>query len=232
MKLKTTMNMANRFLLLIVFMIASVASFAQMKPDRQAIRRGNKLFRAEKYDKAQAEYMKAMEADKNNPQAVYNLGCAYMLQQNDSAAVANFNKATKMETDKHRRSMAYHNIGVIFQNRTKYDEAIEAYKESLRLNPTDNETRYNLALCQKLRKNQPNKNQNKNQDKNDKNKDKNKQQQDKKQDNKNQQQQQNKQQMSRENAEQLLQAAMQEEKNTRRKVEQGQRRTRNLPKNW
>lgn len=225
--------MAKNILLLILFALASVCADAQTQAARQSIRRGNRQFRAEKYDKSQAEYMKAMEADANNPQAVYNLGCAYMLQQNDSAAVANFNKATKMETDKHRRSMAYHNIGVIFQNRTKYDEAISAYKESLRLNPSDNETRYNLALCQKLRKNQPQNKNNQNQNKNDKNKDKNKQQQDQKQDkNKQQQQQQNHQQMSKENAEQLLQAAMQEEKNTRRKVEQGKSRTRNLQKNW
>jgi len=224
--------MANRILLLFFFALQSAIVCSQTQYARQSIRRGNRQFRAEKYDKAQAEYMKAMEADPNNPQAVYNLGCAYMLQQNDSAAVANFSKAAKMETDKQRRSMAYHNIGVVLQNRTQYDKAIEAYKESLRLNPSDNETRYNLALCQKLLKSQP-KNKNKqDQQKNDKNKDKEKQKQDDKKDNNKQQQQQDRQQMSRENAEQLLQAAMQEEKNTRRKVERAKSRTRNLPKNW
>jgi len=215
--------------------MAAIAD-AQTHAARQAIRRGNRQFRAEKYEKAQAEYMKAAEADPNNPQAIYNLGCAYMLQQNDSAAVANFAKATKMETDKKRRSMAYHNIGVLFQNRTQYDKAIEAYKESLRLNPSDDETRYNLALCQKMRKKQPqNQQQNKQNKDNKDNKDKQQQQQQQQQDKQQQQQnqQQDKQQMSRENAEQLLQAAMQEESNTRKKVEQAQGRARrSLPKNW
>lgn len=228
--------MAKRYLLLTLLTLLTTLADAQIQPARQAIRKGNRQFRAEKYEKAQAEYMKATEADPNNPQAVYNLGCAYMLQQNDSAAVANFAKATKMETNKQRRSMAFHNMGVIFQNRTQYDKAIEAYKESLRLNPTDDETRYNLALCQKLRKNQPNQNKDNNQNQNDKNKQQDKQQQDKQQQqqdkDKSRQQQQDKQQMSRENAEQLLQAAMQAEKDTRRKVEQTKRRSRNLPKNW
>lgn len=229
--------MLKKIFILFAFIIAVIPIEAQVKSARHYIRRGNKLFRAEKYDKSQAEYMKAMEADANNPQAVYNLGCAYMLQQNDSAAVANFTKAAKMETDKHRRSMAYHNIGVLFQNRTQYGQAIEAYKESLRLNPTDNETRYNLALCQKLNKQSDKNNQQKNNQNNDKKNNKDKQNNQNNQNNKdkqsNQKNQQDKRQMSRENAEQLLQAAMQEENNTRKKVQQAQGRSRrNLQKNW
>lgn len=228
--------MKRLYLILVLCIFAATNISAQnTKQSRHFIRQGNRHFRAEKYEKSQASYMKALEADANNAQAVYNLGCAYMLQQNDSAAVANFAKASKIETDKHRRSMSYHNMGVIFQNRTMYDKAIEAYKESLRLNPTDNETRYNLALCQKMQKKQPQKDKNKNQNQ-DKNKEKNKdkqQQQQQNQQQQNQQQQQDKQQMSRDNAEQLLQAAMQQENATRKKVQQAQgSRRRNLQKNW
>ena len=71
--------------------------------------------------------------------------------------------------------MAYHNMGVICQKHQMFSEAIEAYKESLRNNPSDNETRYNLELCRRQLKNQKknDKNQNK---KEDKNKDKQKEQ--------------------------------------------------------
>ena len=104
------------------------------------------------------QYRKALEANQQNPQANYNLGCALMMQQKDSAAVVQYEKAARIETNKIRRSKAFHNIGIVCQNHQMYGDAIKAYEESLRLNPTDNETRYNLALCKKLNKNQQNQN--------------------------------------------------------------------------
>ena len=136
--------------------------------------------------------------------------------------------------------MAFHNIGVICQKKQLFSEAIEAYKESLRNNPSDNETRYNLELCKRQLKNQKNNNNDKNQqNKNDKNKDnKNKEQQKKDQkDNKDKQQnnqQQPKEQMSKDNAEQLLNAAMQKEKETQDRLKKAMRQssTRKLERNW
>ena len=169
---------------------------------------------------------------------MYNLGCALMQQQKDSAAVIQFQNAGKAENGKARKAMIYHNIGVVCQKHQMYSEAIEAYKESLRNNPDDNETRYNLALCKKLSKNQK-QNQNKDKDKkNNKNNDKQKQNKDKDKDkqdkNKDKQQQQPKDQMSKDNAEQLLNAAMQEEKATQQRLRQSmqQQRSKRLQKNW
>ncbi len=202
--------------------------------DRQHIRQGNRLFHQQKFDKAEVDYRKAADKNQKNPQALYNLGCALMAQQKDSAAIEMFQAAGKIETSKKRKSMVYHNIGVICQQHQMFSEAIDAYKESLRNNPSDDETRYNLALCQKQLKNQQN---NQDQDKDDKGqdqkKDQNQQDQNKNQDKKDQNQK-PKEQMSKENAEQLLQAAMQEEKQTQQKMkkQQAQPQRRRLQNNW
>lgn len=210
--------------------------------DRNLIRSGNRLFREQNYAKAEVEYRKAISKNPNNAQAVYNLGNALMAQQKDSSAIVQFTKAGKMETSPVRRAKSYHNIGTICQKSRLYGEAIDAYKEALRDNPNDNETRYNLALCKRLLKNQPqqnkqNKNNKNNKDKNkdnkkDENKDKNKNK-DKDKDKQNQQKQ-PKEQMSKDNAEQLLNAAMQEEKATQQRLKKAmqQPKNRRLQKNW
>ena len=132
---------------------------------------------------------------------------------------------------------AYHNIGVICQGHQMFAEAIEAYKESLRNNPADNETRYNLALCMRQQKNQQNGNDKKQQDKDKEKKDDNKKQQDKEKQQQNKEDQKQppaKENMSKENAEQLLNAAMQEEKATQQRLKKAAQQPpkRNLQKNW
>lgn len=241
--------------LILLMILPSVAAFSQN--DRAYIRKGNRDYRAKKYDKAEVNYRKALEQNPENAQANYNLGNALLLQGKDSLAVVQYNKALQTETDPKRQSMIYHNIGVACQSSKDFKQAIEAYKQSLRRNPSDDETRYNLVLCQKQLKdddknNQDNKdNKDKNQDKNkDENKDKNKD--DKKdnkdkndqnkdknkndnkdQDKKDQPQQQNqKQEMSKENAEQLLNAAMQQEKSTQDKLKAVRGSNRRHQKNW
>ena len=206
--------------------------------DRQYIRQGNKLFRSGDYPNAEVAYRKAIEKNPKNPQAVYNLGNALMAQKKDSAAVVQFESATKLETNPLRKAKAYHNMGVVCQSHKMYGEAIEAYKNALRLNPNDDETRYNLVLCkhqqQKQQQNQQNQNQQGNDDqKKDDKKDQQKQdQQQDKQDKK--QQEQPKPQMSKENAEQLLNAAIQNEKQTQDKLKKAQQQPqrRAIQKNW
>lgn len=226
-----------RRLFFIFSMLQLFIATANAQADRQHIRQGNKLYRQEKYDKAEVEYQKALAANQRNPQAIYNLGCAMMMQQKDSAAIVQFENAGKLETDKRRKSMAFHNMGWICQKHQMYAEAIEAYKESLRNNPDDNETRYNLALCQRQqKKNQQNqggggKDDNKQDDEQDK---KDKKDQNQQQDQQKQQQQPPKDQMSKENAEQLLNAAMQEEKATQQRMKKSMQHPnrRRLQKNW
>ena len=217
-------------LLLLVVMGASAQT------DRQYIRQGNKQFNAGDYPNAEVSYRKAVEKNPKNPQAVYNLGNALLAQKKDSVAIEQFQNAANLETNPLRKYQSFHNIGVICQSHKMYGEAIEAYKNALRLNPADDETRYNLVLCQhqkqkqdQNKQNQQNKN---NQNKDDK-KDQQKQDQNKDQDKKDKQQEQ-KPQMSKDNAEQLLNAAMQQEKQTqdRLKKAQQQPQRRNILKNW
>ncbi len=229
-----------RYRIIITFLVLLFASTIQAQNERKDIRKGNKAFRQQNYIQAEVDYRKAAAKNGRNPQAIYNLGCAFMAQQKDSSAVVQFENASKIETNLKRKAMAFHNIGVICQKKQLFSEAIEAYKESLRNNPSDNETRYNLELCKRQLKNQKNNNNDKNQqNKNDKNKDnKNKEQQKKDQkDDKDKQQnnqQQPKEQMSKDNAEQLLNAAMQKEKETQDRLKKAMRQssTRKLERNW
>ena len=232
--------MKTRYILFIIFSL--LFSHAVAQSDRQLVRQGNKQYRAGNYAEAEVSYRKAVEKNPRNAQALYNLGNALMGQRKDSAAAAQFDNAAKLETNPIRKSQAYHNIGVLLQGQKQYAQAIEAYKESLRNNPADDETRYNLEVCKRQQKNQQQDQQNQqNQDKkNDKDKkdqqkdkqDQQKQNQDKK--DQQQQQQQQKQQMSRENAEQMLNAAMQEEKQTQERMKKAmqQSQKRRLEKNW
>lgn len=247
------MKKLYNILLIAIFLMVGVAhSVAQS--DRNFIREGNRAFKAQKWTAAETQYRKAISKNGKNPQAVYNLGCALLMQQKDSAAMQQFQNAAQLESNKFRRSKSYHNMGVIMQNHRDYAKAISCYEQSLRLNPQDNETRYNLALCKKLLKNNK---QNKNQNKNNKNKDKNKQNQDKNKNDKNKDQnkdkndqnkdknqdknkqnqnknQQNQDKMSRDNAEQLLNAAVQQEQATKQKLQKAmsQPRRKAYDKNW
>ena len=237
-------------LIIFILLAVSVSLDACAQSSRSHIRSGNRLMRGAAEGaaaKAELKYRKATAADAKNPQAMYNLGCALLAQNKDSMAYEMFEKSTKIETSKQRKAMAYHNMGVIMQRQQQYGPAMEQYMQSLRLRPHDNQTRYNYVLCKKLKKDQDNNqngggggqnnDQNKNQDKDkdkDKNKDQNKDQnKDDSQNNQNQEPPKDGQ-MSKENAEQLLNAAVQEEKATQQRLQKAmsQPRRRNIEKNW
>ena len=224
-----------------VLLVLLVSTTIQAQTDRLLVRQGNKQFRAGNYAEAEVSYRKAVEKNPRNAQAIFNLGNALLGQRKDSAAVSQFEQAAKLETNPIRKSQAYHNIGVVCQGQKQFAQAIEAYKESLRNNPADDETRYNLELCkrQQQQQNQDQQNQQNKDNKDQKDKDKKdqqKQDQDKKDQQKQdqKQQQQDKQQMSKENAEQMLNAAIQEEKQTQERMKKAQQQPnrRSLQKNW
>ena len=199
------------------------------------MRQGNKQFRQGNNADAEVSYRKAVEKNQRNSQANYNLGNALMMQRKDSLAITQYEKAAKLETNPLRRAQAYHNMGVICQQHQMFGEAIEAYKEALRNNPADDETRYNLELCKRQQKQDQNQQNKDNKDNKDQNKDKQDQQkQDQKKDEQKQDKQQQQQQMSKDNAEQLLNAAMQEEKQTQERMKKAmqQPQKRRLEKNW
>lgn len=247
------MNYIHYIIVTVAFLLVGGTN-AVAQTDRNLIRQGNRAFKSQKWAAAETQYRKAIYKNQKNPQAIYNLGCALLAQQKDSLAMIQFGNAAQLESNIFRRSKSYHNMGVVMQNHREYAQAIEYYKMALRCNPQDNETRYNLALCKKLLKNnqqnQNNKN-NKDKNKNDKNKDKkndknknkdgqNKNDQNKDKQNKNQDKnnsdknKQNQEKMSRDNADQLLNAAIQQEKATKRKMQKAmsQPRRKVYDKNW
>ncbi len=215
-----------------VIMLAVCAAVSAQN-DRQLIREGNRLYRQKQYAQAEVLYRKAIAKKADNPQAVYNLGCALMMQQKDSAAIVQYENATKLEKNKLRQSKSWHNIGVMCQSHKMYGEAVRAYEQSLRLNPSDDETRYNLALCKQLNKNNPQQDKNQ-QDKKNEEKEDDKGQQQKKDKKDQQKEEQPKEQMSKDNAERLLDAAVQNEKATQQRLKKAlqQPRKKQLQKNW
>ena len=158
------------FIFLLFFSMFSI--FCKAQTDRQLIRKGNREFQKKNYVNAEIEFRKAIAFNPTNPQALYNLGTALLMQKKDSVAIKMLQKACKVEKNEVRKAQSFHNIGYICQSHQMYVEAIQAYKEALQYNPNDDETRYNLALCKKLLKNNPQKNKERNQ--NSKNKDKEK----------------------------------------------------------
>lgn len=235
-----------RFIIGLFVLMLPVLAMAQGN-ERDHIRRGNKLYNDSLFVKAEVEYRKALEANPKSAVAMYNLGNSLLMQQKAKEAMEQYEAASKIEKNKTKLAKIYHNAGVILQAGKQYAQCIEAYKNSLRNNPTDHETRYNLALAQKMLKDQQNnqnqdqqKDQNGENDKQDKDKqdkeDQNKQQEQnrQKQEQQNQNsQKQDKNQMSKENAEQLLNAVMQDEKNVQDKVKKKlQMRGKKYDKDW
>ncbi|MBP3710939.1 MAG: VWA domain-containing protein [Bacteroidaceae bacterium] len=220
-------------------MLLFFSMMAMAQTDRDYIRRGNRLMRDSVYDKAQVEYQKAIERDNTNPISHFNLGNALLYQNKAEDAMKEYETAARLEKDKTRLAQIYHNMGVVLQSAKQFDKAVACYRNSLRNDPTNNETRYNYALSLfQLKKNQGGQD-NQDQQKDDKGQDEKKeqeqQQQKQEQDKKDQQQQQPQpEQMSRENAEQMLNAAMQDEKATQEKIQKAQqkRQQKQLQKQW
>jgi len=143
--------------------------------DKQILRKGNDLFKEHKYVDAEVKYKKALKQNPNYERAAYNLGNSVYEQNRFKDALPQYEFVSKATKDKETKSQTFHNIGNTTMKLKQYDKAVAAYKNSLRLNPKDDETRYNLALAQKLLKDQQQKNKdNKDKNKDDKNKDKNK----------------------------------------------------------
>ena len=102
----------NRYIILL-FITFTCLTDVSAQADRQSIRSGNKLYRMQEYSKAEAEYRKAVAVNPDNPQALYNLGCALMMQQKDSAAVEEYQKAARVEKNAMRKAKIFHNVRIV-----------------------------------------------------------------------------------------------------------------------
>ena len=258
-------------ILFICILAACYSCVYAQRTDRSFVRKGNRLFEDSLFIKAEENYLKAVDMNPELYEGNFNLGNAYTAQQKPNEAVDQYRKtANALEARKKELTESgatnskelescmtdlaktYHNTGVVYHMSERYDKAVEAYKQALRNNPHDDETRYNLAMAQhQLKKNQDQQqngggsNDDKNKDKQDQDKqqqqqkqDQQKQDQQKKDEEKQKQQQQpqpeqKKDEMSDQVAEQLLNSAQQDEKGVQRKVNKNQNnKRRSLEKDW
>lgn len=217
---------------------------AQTKPYRHT-HMGNQCFHTNKTDNAARYYLNILKKDASNSRAMFNLANVYLTKGDIKAADSLYNRVTQVERNKQVQSMAWHNRGYISQSAASKSRdqqqqllrnAIEQYKQALRLNPHDERTRYNLALCQKQLKNSPqqNKQQQDKQKQDKQQKDKNQQQKNNNKDQKQQQSQQDqeKEQQNRQQTEQYINLAKQAERRALEKLKQHQPRQRSKGKNW
>ncbi|WP_187117306.1 tetratricopeptide repeat protein [Parabacteroides bouchesdurhonensis] len=243
-------RMQKSIICISAFLFCTGTVFAQ-KAERKNVREGNKLYQNEKYTEAEIAYRKSLEVNPRSTEGTFNLGNALYKQKKFPEAAEQYQliagqgeKMIETPEGKTRLAELYHNIGNIFMQNKEYAKSVDAYKQSLRLNPKDDETRYNLALAQKLLQDQQNNDQSQDQQNQDKQenqdqKDDQQQQQqqqpdDNKQDKTQDQQQQNEQ-MSKDNAQQMLDAFLQDEKDTQEKVKKAQmqqQQRRKTDKEW
>jgi tetratricopeptide (TPR) repeat protein len=187
MKIKILVNFLIICLTLFstVEITAQIDSIAQQRKARKMVRQGNELYEKKQFTDASVAYQKALGNSAFYDKASYNLGNALYQNKNFKEAAPQYELTAKNAEDKYTKAEAYHNLGNSMMETKNYQGAVDAYKNSLRNNPNDDETRYNLAVAQKMldKENQQNKDDNKdkkdnkdkeNKDKDDQNKDQDK----------------------------------------------------------
>ena len=240
----------RKLLIIILLVPLSIVGFSQK--EAKLIRKGNSQFNKGAFKEAEINYRKSLELNTNSIKGEFNLGDALYSQENYEESAKVFDGIREKITDKNQKSEVYHNLGNSLLESDKYKESIEAYKNALRSNPNDMDTKYNLEYAkQKLKeqedqKKDQNKDQNKdkNKDKEDQKKDQEKKQdqQDQKkqedqkgeQDKDNQEQPQSKQ-ISKKDAERMLEALKNEEKKTLEKLKKDQAKNvkgKKVEKDW
>lgn len=226
--------------LLILFLVPCSLMAQGAKTDT---RKGNKLFKKNSFTQSEIRYRKALQKDSLSSAAKFGLADALYKQNKQDEAINYYSSLAENPTlPPEKKADVMHNIGNIYMHKKDYAKSVEAYKQSLKLNPDDNDTRYNYVLARNLLKQQQqqqqnNQNKDNNKDNKDKNKDQNKDQQqnnkdqDKKDDKQDKEKKDNnqsqgnpeQQEMSKQQAEQILNAYKQDEDNTREKIEKAKK---------
>ncbi len=143
--------------------------------EKQYMREGNSLYKNQQYEASVERYNQSLEKKPDNFEAGFNLGDAMYRQQKFADAASQFEVLSKKAATKEQRAKAYHNLGNSLLQAEQYEKSIDAYKNALRNNPRDEETRYNLAYAQKkLKQQQQQQEQDKENEDNEENNDENK----------------------------------------------------------
>lgn len=237
----------KRIKIIFIFGLVLVAINTSAQKERKYIRQGNKEFENADFDNSEVSYRKAVDLEeKKTHEPAFNVGDALYKQEKYEDAIEQFSSIADYELSKDEKAKIYHNLGNSLLKNNKLKESVEAYKNALRNNPNDMDTKYNLAYAQKKLEQQQKQDQNKDQNKDNKDQDKNKDKQDQNKDQQDkdkqdqdqnkdqnqkdkqdqnkdqQQQQQQKPEISKQDAERILQALANDEKNTQQKVKEQQ----------
>lgn len=172
----------RRLGLYIFIVFGFISSYAQSGVIDNHIYEGNENWKASQFQSAESEYRKAIALDGNNTKAYYNLGNTHYRDSAYDEATQRYIQTQKLAGNRNERHAAFHNLGNVMIQKKAYEKAVEAYKNALRNNPADEQTRYNYALAKKMLE-QEQQQQQQNQDQQDQDKQQN-------QDNKDQQDQQ------------------------------------------
>ena len=191
-----------KVILFILAILIGIPMFAQQK--QSLLREGTKLYNDSSYSQAEIKYRKALEKDQDYFKSSFNLADAVYKQERYEEASSLFNALKDNASSKDDLAKVYHNLGNSLAKENKYEKAINAYKNSLRINPTDDETRYNLALTKKNKQKQE---------------EQNKDQENKDQENKDQENKKKQDKISKEDAEKMLDAIQQKEKELQEKLQ-------------
>ena len=249
----------KRYICIILALLLGV-TFTYAQSERKSVRHGNRQFRKEQWQQAEIDYKKALVADSTSAAADYNLGNTYYRMENFQEADRYYKAGLDSLSKGARGADVYHNMGNAMARQRSWQAAVDAYKDALRRNPDDMETKANLAYAQKMLENEQqdgggNNDQNQNQDQNqdDQNQDQNQDQDDQNKDDQNKDDQQDQQDQNQsqnqdqqqdqgqqpritpQSAQQMLQAIQAQEKDTQDKVKKekaARLKSKQKEKNW
>ena len=143
-------EMMQKLIFLGGFLFLGMTLIAQEGEVTNHIYNGNEQASAKVFDEAEISYRRALSKAPERPEALYNLGNTHFKEQDFEEAKQRYFQTQKFAENKSSKQHAFHNLGNVFMKQKDYAKAVEAYKNALRNNPEDEETRYNYALAKEL----------------------------------------------------------------------------------
>ena len=132
-----------------MFSVLTFSLALSAQTERKITRTGNTQYESGNFVDAEINYKKALEQNANLLEAQFNLGDALAKQDRFEEALASFDLVSSTSEDEQLKANAFHNKGNVQLQQQDLEGAIESYKEALRTNPKDHQTRYNYAYAKK-----------------------------------------------------------------------------------
>jgi hypothetical protein len=136
--------------LIVVLMMSAGAAWGQKYPERRHIRAGNREYAAGQWAAGEVEYRRALERDSSSYEARFNLANALYKQEQFGESARIFTALAADSTRADRRAAACYNAGNALFGERKLEEALEAYKNSMRADPADQDAKFNYAYVKKM----------------------------------------------------------------------------------